>query len=276
MILSIDFETFSPVDIKKAGAYRYAEAAGVWCLSVKADNQPPVIWCPPHYWLDSDPSQIYRYDLQRLINDADEIHAFNIQFERAIWAACMVPMGFDPIPLEKWRCTAARARAAGLPPTLDGACKAVGLPIEKDMAGRRLMLKWAKPNKRTGKYPEDPEEFARLCEYCRQDTEVESALGKVLRHLTEPELELLRLDQRINDRGIYIDQPSIENLTYKVKEHERRLLVEVADLSGGRLSSVRQVSATLEVLKGWGVELPDLKKKTVEKAIKELEKGVHV
>lgn len=154
MKLTIDFETRSAVtDLGKTGPWPYAEhpSTGVCCLAVKVDNGEPVIWLPPHiHNAVPDASDtlpiIGDHALNTLVVTSDQIEAHNCQFEMAIWDCIMRHRyGFDGIPLHKWRDTAAVAAMHALPRSLDNACKALFLPIQKDMEGSKLMLKMCKP-----------------------------------------------------------------------------------------------------------------------------------
>ena len=130
--------------------------------------------------------------------------------------------GFEDIPLERWRCTAARAAAMGLPRSLARACDAAGLE-GKDAAGYRIMMKMSKPRKprkkeraanpdweKTLYWHEDYGDYLILLDYCIQDVEAEYGLGQALPDLRPTEQALWFLDQRINDRGLHLDLESIE------------------------------------------------------------------
>lgn len=148
MHLHIDFESRSPLDIKKSGGYAYAEHPDteVLCLAVKVDDLPPMIWIPFNIPA-SFHGQISDASLLDLINQADTISAHNAGgFERPMWTEHMVKRrGFPEIPIEKWDDTAARAAMCALPRSLDGACKALGVSQQKDEEGYKLMLKMCKP-----------------------------------------------------------------------------------------------------------------------------------
>jgi len=139
LILTIDFECRSAVtDLDKTGAWPYwlHPSTEVLCLAVKVDNQAPYLWRPgmATAWLDS------------LVEQAEEIHAHNVQFELAGWHCVMVARhGLRPLPFHKVRCSAAVAAMHALPRPLAGACTALGLPVQKDKKGHSLMLKMCKP-----------------------------------------------------------------------------------------------------------------------------------
>ena len=277
MKLMIDFETRSRVPLKEHGLYVYAQdpSTEVFCCSVKVDDQAPSIWIGPQFrkWLKGIDHGLPEMDDQTfktLILTAKEIHAFNAQFERVIYHEVLEKRGgFPPLPFEIWRCTAAKAAYFALPRSLGDACFALQLPINKDKDGGKVMLKMTNPNKKNGRFHEDPQDFIALLRYCIQDVEAEYGLDQALYDLPPDELKMYHLDQRINDRGIYVDKEAIENLIWKVEEKQRRLLLKVQELTGGRINSTRQIEATKTWLSEQGVNLDNLQKETVKQALKE-------
>lgn len=289
MKLTIDFETRSRVNIKKAGAWRYAEDASTepMCLALKPDNDIPVIYAPTpkRAWLQVGHGLplIGPDRLEWYIRTAEVIEAHNAEFERAIWHHCMHKRSaFPDLPFEKMRCSAARAAMCSLPRSLGQACEVLGLPVKKDMDGKRIMLRFCKPQKRRaskvkgpdGKqvyeeyWYEDPTAFVKLCQYCIQDVEAEHALSNVLPHLPDGELAIWRLDQIMNQRGVPVDLESVQALMGQLSIEEGVLLAEWRELTGGKVASPRQVEATLNYLEQeFGVQLDDLRKNTVEEAL---------
>lgn len=147
MKIHFDFESRSPIDIRKCGAYVYAEHRDtqVLCLSVKIDNDPSVIWVPEEFRVPAE-VEISDAGLRKVAEHAATISAHNAGFERAMWSEHMVKRrGFPEIPIQKWDDTAARAAMCALPRSLDQACKALGVAQQKDQDGYKLMLRMCKP-----------------------------------------------------------------------------------------------------------------------------------
>ena len=101
--LYIDFETRSAADLKKTGAWRYAEdpTTGVFCMAYAFNNEQTDIW------VEGDPLPIR---IRRHILDGGEVHAWNAMFELAIWTRiCAVRFGWPQLLISQLRCTMAAA-----------------------------------------------------------------------------------------------------------------------------------------------------------------------
>lgn len=195
-------------------------------------------------------------------------------FENYIWHNILVKRyGWPSIPLRQWRCTAALAASHALPRALDKAGKALNLPIQKDMDGKRIMLKMCKPRKPTknnpAKWHEDPEDFQKLYDYCINDVEVERAIDNSLPQLTAQEQEVWFLDQTINTRGIQVDTELVDAALYLIKEFTDECNSKMDLLSSGYIDKASQVARIKNWMKTKGVVLPDLSKDSVTKALQD-------
>jgi len=272
MKLSIDFETRSEAIIQDTGALAYAQhpSTEVFCMAIKIDNGDTRLWVNPKFRI---PEVVKHFpclptgQIFRLLRKAKTIEAHNAFFEQCIIR--YVLDGWPTIPLKKWRCSAAKAATVSIPRSLDGACEALGLSETKDKDGYFTMLKMCKPRKPTkhnkAKWHETPEDFIKLFRYCIKDVDAEYALSRSLPALSPKELEIWRLDQAINFRGIPVDVPTIKNALILIEEHEARVLEEFQNITG--LNSPRQVQKTLEWLRGKGLKIPNLSKPMINKAL---------
>lgn len=261
-VISMDFETRSAVDLRKTGVYPYAEhpTTDVWCLAWAIDDGPVELWTPG---LEGDGGYLEGVLLQG-IEDGWEFRAWNAMFERIIWREIMVKRyHFPEVPLEYWVDTAAEAAALSLPRSLFRAGQVLGVDVEKDMDGRRLMLQMAKP--RRPRKDEDPDALLwwddrarrrRLYEYCRTDVEVERMIAERLRPLSPSEREVYLLDQRINDRGVNVDGDLIEAAKDIVDTGLLRAGDDLYAVTSGAVSAVTQVANLKRWLehRGHGVE----------------------
>ena len=216
------------------------------------------------------------------VDEASEIWAQNASFEYAMWTnVCVKKYGWPPLPVEKLRCSAAKAAMHSLPRHLEGACQALGLSVRKDMEGHRLMMKLCRPRRPRKDEPElnpndphglywheDPADFERLYKYCLRDVEAEECLSDALRDLPAQELVVWQLDQKINARGIRADLEGCEAMIGMTKEHEARLLKHLRKLTNGAVRTAKQVEQLKGYLRGLGVDLPDMAAATVKEALK--------
>lgn len=264
--LAIDIETYSSVDLGKAGVFKYAEAPDFRILLIG-------------YSLDGGPVHVLRggiwpYEpasefLEALMDPSILKTAFNANFE----ITCLSHwMGRELDPAE-WDCTMIRAATLGLPLTLEGAGKALGLPEDQQKlkTGKELIRFFSKPNRKGERnLPKDaPEKWAEFQKYNEQDVIAEMKIREKILDLSEPrsERELWCLDQRINRRGVRIDRAMAEGIVEYEKKRKPRLKAYAQELTGlPNPNSVQQ-------LRGWmeeqGVMTEDLTKDTVSALLKE-------
>lgn len=270
----IDFETRSTVDLNKCGVEVYAEhpLTDMLCLCWSFDGGA-VEAARGDAWGKSTIGAAV--ELFEHVERGGLVVAHNARFELNIWRTMSKRHGWPALRAEQLRCTMATARALSLPGSLGQLAHALRLNVEKDDEGRRLMLKMCKPRKpRKGEpadaiiWNEDPADLERLIEYCKTDVRVEREIYNVLPPLPPSEQELWAIDQRINDRGVFLDRGAISNLIEVAKRETKRLEKEVVALTGHRVKSARQVAE----LRGWlaenGLTIPDLRKGTVKSALK--------
>jgi DNA polymerase len=285
MKLTIDFETYSKVNLKKFGAWAYAEdrSTEVICMAVKIDHHPARIFAFDYYRelvdrhlaLIGTDNGVYPWmeenHVRYLLRHADIIEAHNAGFERAIYTFQMLAEDWPEIPLEKWRCSAAKAAAYALPRSLEGAGLALGLPITKDPEGRRVMLKLCKPRKPTknnaSKRHENPEDYYKLLRYCMRDVEAEYCLSEALRDLSPTEQKLWFLDQEINQRGIQADVDAAECAILLMDDYKTELEAELSRITNGKAATAKQTAAMLEWVNAHGAALPNLQAETVKAAL---------
>jgi DNA polymerase len=154
-----------------------------------------------------------------------------------------------------------------LPRSLDKALAALGLPVEKDKEGQRLVRSLSKPNRKTGAYPElTPAIVERVAAYNRIDVlALEAMRGRGLTRLAASEQAVWELDQRINARGIAIDVEFVEAAKRIVDQVMGEAVAEFARLTKGVLPS--QVGKIREWLRDNRCALPNLEAETIEEAL---------
>ena len=236
MITFLDFETYSEVNIKKAGGYRYAQHPSTIVLICSyAEDDGPV-----RRWFPGDPFPFRR----------GKFVAHNSEFEYLIWKyVCSRLYGWRTVPKRSnWIDTASVARYYGLPGSLDGSSKALHLKYKKDDVGHRIMMKLSRPRKPSAANPDarwtpetKPDDFEKLYNYCDQDVVVERAIYHKLGELPKIERRIWEHNCIVNDRGV----PCDAELATKVLEIREIFVVEanarVAELTDGEVTAATQV-----------------------------------
>jgi DNA polymerase len=155
----------------------------------------------------------------------------------------------------------ARARAAGLPGSLDGAAKALGSPVAKDLGGHRLMLQMCKP-RRIGEdgsivWWDDDERLQRLSEYCADDVRVERWLDCKLPDLSNAERQVWLADQRLNDAGVPIDVSFCRAAAVVATAARKDLDKRMRQVTGGEVAAATNVAALVRWLQSRGVVIEE-------------------
>ena len=260
--LHLDVETRSAVNLKRVGPSVYAEhpSTDLWCACWAIGDGAIQTWRPG----DPPPTELVEH-----VAAGHPLVAHNaMSFERVIWRHVLAARYGWPEPtLEQWHCTGALAAAMALPRSLDEAARALGLPAQKDIAGHRLMLQMARPRliEPDGSivWWDVPDKVARLIAYCRQDVEVERALHRRLRSLSDAEREVFLLDARINERGVAVDLELVEAAEALVAETQAQLDAEMRQLTGGVVEAATQSARLLTWLRARGVEAESVDKPAV-------------
>jgi DNA polymerase len=268
--LGIDFETFSEVDLKKAGLHNYATdpSTGVHCLSYGPD--------PEHIktWVEGEP---FPEDLKVHIAQGGIITAWNAAFELAIWNLCCVKKyGWLPLPIRQVRCSMVRAYAMALPGALDDAAPALGVDQRKDAEGHRIMLQLSRPKKDGSMWrrEDDLDKFLKLYGYNKQDVRTELACLDRLMELSPSETLLWELDYKINNRGVMCDLASVDKGIAIIQSEKKRLDGEMLKVTGGVVGSCTEVQLLGKWIAAQGVEMDGLAKADVLNALAGIE-GVY-
>ena len=276
--VTLDFETFSEIDVREVGAFKYSEhpSTEVLVLCYQMDDEERKSWIP---WMDGD---YIPDDLSEWAQDEDVLfEAHNAQFEYCIWRAphLVVRHALPTIAIPRWRCTAARAAAAGLPRSLKNAAIAMRLKTRKDEDGTRLLRKFSQPRKPSKNNPstrtfpwDEPEEFDKLVSYCDTDVATEHELAGAIPDLSEEEWRVFHMDMLINTRGIPLDVTAIKRTIPIVARIGNDLKKAVMDTTDGIAPT--QVSRMLGFFKERGLVLPNLQAKTVNDTLVLKPKGL--
>ncbi len=270
-VLHIDLETFSEADLSKTGVYRYVEDPSfeVLLFGVSVDDGQVEVYDLKQG--DAIPAQI----IAALQDNTVTKWAFNAQFERIclsryLWDAGLLEKGhyLDPCG---WRCDMVWAGYCGFPMNLKGAGAALQLDEQKMDEGKSLITYFCKPYRPTSRngytdrnLPEhDPEKWELFKTYNKRDVEVEIAIANKLAKHPVPEQvwEEYWMDQTINDRGILVDIPLVENAIRLDTESKQHLKKKMKSITG--LANPQSVQQMQNWLRRNGVQLDSLGKKEI-------------
>jgi DNA polymerase len=266
MVVSIDFETRSAVDLRKTGVYKYASdpSTDIWCMAYKAPWSDDVLVWMPGDELDTR--------LTGWIIGGGLLSAWNANFERTIWNEVMVGRYQWPeTRIKQWRCTMAQASAMGLPRSLGQAAAVLGVEEQKDKAGAALMLRMARPRKvnADGSYTwwNTKDKIDTLVAYCRQDVRTELSVAEVLNAMPDSERRLYQLDQRINDRGVKVDLDLIERVSKLANSASENIDAEIKRLTNGQVKAATNAMDLTAWLRGYGLNVNSVDKQTVTRML---------
>lgn len=261
--INIDIETYSDIDIKKAGLYKYVQSPAFELLlfAYSIDDGPVKIVDIAQG--ESIPDEIIQY-----LADPNIIKkAYNASFE---WY-CLNKFFYSP--LSSWQCTMAQGLYCGYTAGLGPTGEALGLPQDKRKlgVGRSLIKTFCVPRKptkgdpRTRIYPKhEPDKWQLFKDYCIQDVVTERAIEQKLINFPMPPEEqyMWQIDQIINARGINVDLHMVAGALEIAEEINKAQIAEAKKLSGlDNPKSVAQLKKWLET--ELDEEIESLNKETV-------------
>ena len=272
MHLHLDFETFSSVDIRSGGAYRYVDSSDfeIMLAAYSIDGAPVEVFdiitetADDPMFEPRDPSHLPHELYSALMNPDCLIYAHNAQFERL----CIKAMWGLDIPISRFRCVMIHGLYCGLPSSLSDVGAALRIPEDKRKlaTGKTLINLFCKPGKRGRVMPwHEPEKWELFKEYCAQDVVAEMEHERLLSDTPVPPSvwREYEMDQRINDMGVRADLDLVDSAIAIAAEEEEELLEEAKQLCG--LDNPKSVSQLLAWLQKEmpDEELTDLRKDTV-------------
>lgn len=260
----MDFETASACDLKKSGAWVYAEhpTTEIICLGFTIDGDNNECWTPGPYEFDNSREALM---VKAALADPAVIFiAHNCAFEKAIWRRIMVEqLGWPDIPNDRWHDSMASCAMKGIPLKLERALLVLRLSNQKDTEGTRETLSYSRTNRR-GFYDRSPEKTARIIRYCRSDISGELELHRRVRGLGASERQVWLLDQEINERGVRLDMDFVRQAQRIVDSASVPLVKEFRELTG-----IEKIGSPKfkDWLQDHGLSIPDLKKETIDKLL---------
>lgn len=246
-----DAETFSTLDLKAVGTYRYATHPTTELLLVSwaIDGGTVQEWSPA----EGEPIPA---ELLAAYLNADTRTAHNSAFDRNVIPRCLCRMGIISAAEEAWllnprgwRCTMVKALTHALPADLDTLGKVLGLPVDqaKLADGKKLISRFCKPapsNHKADRYDHTthPELWAKFKQYAHNDVVAMRECDRRMPdwNLRSRELELWFLDQKINDRGFYADRALVDAAVTATDQEKAILAHRFVELTGGTVAKPSQ------------------------------------
>ena len=270
--INIDIETFSSINISKSGIYKYVESEDfeVLLFAYSIDGGKTEI-------VDiANGEELSEEIIQALLDDNVIKWAFNAQFERICLSRFLKLTKGTYLNPKSWRCTMIWSAYMGLPFSLEGVGKVLGLEKQKLIEGKDLIKYFCvpcTPTKSNGfrnrNLPyHDKIKWEAFKTYNIRDVDTEKEIQCKLMKFPVPDFiwEEYNLDQEINDRGIKVDLDFV-NRVIAIDDKVRTKLMSELQI----LTELENPNSVVQ-LKGWlseqGVETESLDKKSVKELVK--------
>lgn len=240
-MLWIDLETRSQCDLRTSGLMRYAQdpTTETICMSYAFDEGPVSTWFSED---GPFPAEVLDY----ITNTDKPITAHNAAFERHLFDFVLSnDYDFTPPALSRWQCSSARAMAHGLPGNLKDICRALGLPLQKQAEGTRLIRDYCAPFFKT-EWADNDKQLMR--EYCEMDVLTMRQFCSVLRQLEPEEWRQYHITEELNDRGVPLDIPFVTAALEYADEVRQDVSRQIVELTQGRITKATERKARDEWL----------------------------
>ena len=268
--LSIDLETYSDVNLKKAGLYRYVQSPAfeILLFAYSFDGAPTQV-------IDMAQGEKIPLEVIHALTDPQCLkHAYNAAFE---WYCLSKYMGAQ-LPPSQWRDTMLHGLYAGYTAGLDATGRALGIPEDKQkLATGKALIRYfcvpCKPTKsnggRTRNYPHhDPEKWELFKTYNGQDVVAEMEIERRLSVFPVPDFvqKQWETDLLINARGVAVDMDFCEGALELGETIRAQLTDEAVQLSGlQNPNSVKQLAHWLSA--ETGDDITSLRKETIKELL---------
>ena len=268
--LSIDLETYSDVNLKKAGLYRYVQSPAfeILLFAYSFDGAPTQV-------IDMAQGEEIPMEVIHALTDPQCLkRAYNAAFE---WYCLSKYMGAQ-LPPSQWRDTMLHGLYAGYTAGLDATGRALGIPEDKQKltTGKALIRYFCVPCKptkanggRTRNYPHhDPEKWALFKTYNGQDVVAEMEIERRLSAFPVPDFvqKQWETDLLINARGVAVDMDFCTGALELGETIRAQLTDEAVQLSGlQNPNSVKQLTHWLSV--ETGDDITTLRKETIKEML---------
>ena len=289
--LTCDIETFSSVDLKKSGVYKYAESPDfeILLFGYSVDGGEVQV-------IDFTAGETLPADILDALTDNNvQKWAFNANFERVCLSRHLSDIGISLDPFAdchhsagilglakylnpvSWRCSMIWSAYMGLPLSLEGAGAVLGLEKQKLADGKEHIRYFCKPcnptatnGRRIRNLPEHaPDKWEAFRAYNIRDVETEMSIQTKLAKFPVPDevWDEYALDQEINDRGVQLDMTLVKNAITADAVSRAELLQKMQQLT--QLDNPNSVAQMKQWLADNGMETDTIGKKAVTQLLKD-------
>ena len=284
----VDIETYSEVDIKTCGLYRYATDPSFEILLIAWATDDGSGFgetqCCDLTSGDPFPTELleaFQSGTVRLIahNASFERVCFSVHLQRNFPGQYLQPGAF--LSPDNWLCTMVMAGSLTLPLALKDVGEVLKTAQQKDKEGERLIKLFSMPCKptksngyRTRNLPQHyPADWAKFKGYCIQDVNTEIDIYKRLKRFPMPDREWhhYRVNERVNDRGVKIDTELVQQAIACDLMLSDAMTKKAYELTG--LENPNSVSQLKSWLDERGIPMDSLGKKDVAQMIGELDRN---
>ena len=245
--LWIDFETYSEINIKLSGGYRYCkdESTKIICLGWAIDNNPVELWT-------SDTQ--FPVTVIEAIRNGYRVFAHNALFDYRIWnnILCRDYPDIPKLNIHNVTDTAGLGMSFALPASLEKAGEAMGITMPKDITGKTLIKVLCVPDKENKQpSPANPlyvEKFIKFYQYCIRDVEAMREFVQSLPRdeMTLQEARIWRLTQRMNTRGLPVAYDEVKAIKAYLDSYIKVAMLEVPKMTNGRVQTINQIAKIRE------------------------------
>lgn len=260
-VIGLDYETRSTIDLVKSGVHPYVESDTTEIMCVRwrditdhNNNKGPL----KGQRFDADPQRRLDPELHALMADPEvEFTAWNAAFEDKVTRFIgHARHGWPYVAMERWRCTQGKALAMALPPALGDASPILGGP-RKNLVGHKLMMKLCKPTNMKAVQALDAEpiwagsdeDFQTQFDYCGDDVLAEGGMHALTPPWLTSEVAVWQMNERINDRGVLVDQRFVRAAMRALVFAKARLDRRMRKVTGGAVKTTN----SLPSLKAWAL-----------------------
>ena len=227
----LDFESRAPVDVKSAGATRYATQADAVILAYAIGNGPVRTISVRDFSQPLDlvdlPTELLAHHA-KVVNGTAVWAAWNAAFDRAVWN--YATLAFPIMKPEYMIDVMAQAVASGLPPDLATASGMAGME-RKAAIGKSLIQLFCLPGA-TATPQSHPEKWAEFLSYAGRDIEAMRSVFLHTRQLTLAEWREYWAMETINERGARIDLSMVKAAAALADEDKVRSRAELRAITG--------------------------------------------